>query len=396
MKILKDSAIYLFGEMFAKALPFLLLPYLTRKLGVAGFGELAYYQTFFALLVIVFSLSQDGAVARYYYVYGKRNLHNVVYAGYVYTITIALFALIIAWAMHSLIMAAVVCAAAAQCVLAVQLSLRQCQKQAISYTIMQMSCGIIGSILTVMLLEWTDGLPVAKRFVALFVGNIMVSLSAAWYFFHHRSKSQPQWRKIWQSGQYVMAFGLPLLLHHGSGFIKGQLDRMVLYPLYPAEQIGIYAAGFQVAMILSVLLMSVNKALVPYYYQAIKDGSLDALKVRRFAKLSMVLALVPAGVGFLLPESLFLWFLGDKYIGVKQYIVLFLVGFGLTMPYFILVNYLFYYGRNTKISAVSMLSAVGYLIVLMLTAPLGTVWTPWAMIAGNAVILPLLFRQVKP
>ena len=41
MKILKDSAVYLLGELFAKALPFLLLPYLTRKLGAAGFGELS-------------------------------------------------------------------------------------------------------------------------------------------------------------------------------------------------------------------------------------------------------------------------------------------------------------------------------------------------------------------
>ncbi len=54
MKILKDSFIYLFGELFAKALPFLLLPYLTRKLGVAGFGELSFYQTVFSLLVIFF------------------------------------------------------------------------------------------------------------------------------------------------------------------------------------------------------------------------------------------------------------------------------------------------------------------------------------------------------
>ena len=85
MKLLKDSLIYLLGELAAKALPFLLLPYLTRKFGAAGYGDLSYWQTLLSLLVIVFSLSQDGALTRYFYVYGKRNLPGVMLAGYGYT-----------------------------------------------------------------------------------------------------------------------------------------------------------------------------------------------------------------------------------------------------------------------------------------------------------------------
>ena len=41
--LLKDSLIYVVGEMTAKAVPFLLLPYLTRVLGTKGFGDLSYY-----------------------------------------------------------------------------------------------------------------------------------------------------------------------------------------------------------------------------------------------------------------------------------------------------------------------------------------------------------------
>ena len=65
--ILKDSVIYLIGEIVAKIFPFLLLPYLSRKLGVNGFGELSYYQTILSLLIIIISFSQEGAVTRYFY-----------------------------------------------------------------------------------------------------------------------------------------------------------------------------------------------------------------------------------------------------------------------------------------------------------------------------------------
>jgi|GEM_PF-5745343 len=53
MSLIKDSSIYLIGELSAKCVPFLLLPYLSRKLGVEGFGELSYYQTFLALFVML-------------------------------------------------------------------------------------------------------------------------------------------------------------------------------------------------------------------------------------------------------------------------------------------------------------------------------------------------------
>ncbi|MDE3988981.1 oligosaccharide flippase family protein, partial [Glaesserella parasuis] len=101
MKVIKDSAIYLFGELVSKSIPFLLLPYLSRKLGVEGFGELSYYQTFLALFAIFIGLSQDGAVARYFYRYGKRSLDLVVTTGYAYTITIGALGLIACWVAKS-------------------------------------------------------------------------------------------------------------------------------------------------------------------------------------------------------------------------------------------------------------------------------------------------------
>ena len=62
MSLIKDSSIFLIGELSAKCVPFLLLPYLSRKLGVEGFGELSYCQTFLALFVIFIGLSQDVGV----------------------------------------------------------------------------------------------------------------------------------------------------------------------------------------------------------------------------------------------------------------------------------------------------------------------------------------------
>ncbi|OAM31109.1 MULTISPECIES: oligosaccharide flippase family protein [Eikenella] len=396
MKILKDSLIYLIGEMLAKAMPFLLLPYLTRKLGTAGFGELSYYQAAFSLLLIGFGMSQDGAVTRYYYVYGQRNLHSVVYAGALYTAAAALFGLLAAWQLRSLPLAAVVCAAAAQTALATQLSLRQCRKQALSYTAIQFGSSLFTTVLTVWLLEMSADYPVERRFLALFAGNALVSLAAYGLYRRGAGRLGFSRRRVRQALGYILAFGLPLVVHHAGNYVKGQFDRVVIYQGYSAATLGVYSAGYQTASVLGVLLLALNKATVPYYYQALRSGKITAATVRRWSLLSLAAAPLPALVAWLLPERWFLWLLGAQYAGVHHYICLFLLGFGLMVPYYLQVNYLFYHAQNRRIAFTSLLSAGGYLLVLLLTARVGIAWVPLAMIAGNVLIFPILFRQVKP
>lgn len=397
-KIIKDSVIYLIGEIIAKTMPFLLLPYLTRRLDIAGFGELSFYQTLCSLLVILFSLSQDAAVARYFYVYGKRNLLRVVQAGYLYTFCSTLLALSYAYWTQSLILAIVILTAATQSLFHVQLTLRQCQKHALAYIILQLAVGIGSSLLTITLLEITNQYPLIMRFTALLLTYSLVTLLAYRHirntqFAHQSVRFHP---KRWLlSGSYILSYGIPLLLHNLSGFTKGQLDRIFIYQHYTTQQLGIYAAALQLALVINVLLAALNKAILPHYFQAIQQQRLNARTIRCWALWSLSIVPLPALIAYWLPESFFLWILGKQYIGVHYYICLFLLGFALALPYYLLVNFLFYYGRNKQISLISVLSTLIYLVVLWLATSIHIQWIPFALIAGSLSILPLLFYYVR-
>lgn len=395
MKILKDSAVYLLGELFAKALPFLLLPYLTRKLGAAGFGELSYYQTVLSLLALAFGLSQDGAITRYFYFYGKRNLPNVLRTGGLYTLALTLLGLLFAWWRQSWILGFVVLTAGSQTLLGTQLAWRQCQKRALPYVAIQISSSALSAVLTVLLLECTAYQPVAMRFAALCSVNFAVA-AAAYCWANQKQPAHFTRRRALYSLRYILAFGLPLLLHHASGFVKGQLDRIIIYRMYSAAELGVYAAALQLAGILSIILMAVNKATVPYYYHAIEQKKITARRVRRWAWIGFCAAPLFAAAVWCMPESWFVWFLGAQYIGAHHYIVFFTLGYALTIPYYLLVNYLFYFGKNSLISSISLLSAAIYLLILFAVAQLGMAWLPWAMVAGNLAILPILYYFVRP
>lgn len=393
MKVIKDSAIYLFGELVSKSIPFLLLPYLSRKLGVEGFGELSYYQTFLALFVIFIGLSQEGAVARYFYRYGKRSLHLVVTTGYAYTITIGALGLIACWIAKSEIMFYLVLSSIFQVFLAVQLSIRQCQKQALPYTLIQLGSAITNAVFTVFMLEIYETALVEKRIIAVLCSNIFIAVLA--YIIYKRKTAT----KIFSIGQYklalwyVIAFGFPMIFHHGSFFIKGQLDRIFIYHRFSEADLGLYAMGAQIASILSVVILAVNKALVPYLFERLKQGTVTLKHLQKWAMYSLFIVPIPSLITLLIPEQLFLWLLGEQFQGVKYYVALFLLSTSLIIPYLFLVNYLFYHGKTKQISYCSVLSTGIYLIALGGLMFTEISYIPWASVLSSVIILYVLGKS---
>ena len=396
MKVLKDSFIYLIGELFAKSLPFLMLPYLTRKLGPDGFGELSYYLTTLALFGIFVGLSQDGAVTRYFYFYGKKALNTVVKAGYLFNILISGLLLVGCWWFKSEIMAYIVLATMFQSFVSVQLALRQCQKQPFKYITIQIILSLTNVVFTVAALEYFTQDLVAYRILAIVVANfttfIIASLILGDLF---KNEFKLTWNRLRLGFLYIFSFGLPLILHQSSFFIKGQLDRIFIYQQYSKAELGIYSAGVQVAAVIPIVLMALNKAIVPYYYQGLKENSLTVEKIKKYTLLSLPICLLPALVGWLLPEQVYVWFLGQGYSESKYYTVLYLLGFGVNLPYLLLVNYFFYYGRNLLISKITFFSSVIYLICMFFLIKKGIEFIPFALVSSNIVMIICLCMNLK-
>lgn len=395
MKALKDSAIYLIGELAAKSIPFLLLPYLSRKLGVEGYGQLSYFQTYLALFIIIVGLSQEGAVARYFYFYGKRSLNLVVNMGYLYTLIVGSVIFIACLVFNSEIMAYLALAAIFQSFLAVQLSIRQCQKQVIPYTIIQLFSAILGAVLTVVILELYQTDLVEKRFLALLLSNLTAFLVAYFIYRNKATLKAFSFSKYKSAMFYVLGFGLPLILHHASLFLRGQLDRVFIYHKFSEAELGIYAMGAQIASILTILILAVNKATVPYVYEGLKKKTITLSKIYKWTVLSFLIVPIPALIALILPEDVILWVLGQQFIGTKYYIVLFLLSVSLMIPYLLLVNYLFYHGKNKMISYCSALSTLIYVVALIALTFTKIEYVPYASIIGAVAILPILYFMTK-
>lgn len=383
------------GELFAKLLPFLLLPYLSRKLGVAGFGELSYYQTFLSISLLILSLNQEGAVARYFYFYGKRSVYLIVHAGYIYSLVVCMIMLGVCLFFQSSILYYIVLASLFQNFLNVQLIIRQSEKNALAYSIIQFLSGLLTVIFTIVLLEIFNHNLVEKRIIAILLANFLVFIIAYLLYAKKYQIKKFSFSQYKLGFAYILGFGLPLILHNASNLLRGQLDRIFIFHQFSEKELGLYAMGASVASIASVGIQAINRATVPYYYENLKQGKLNINKIKQWALMSLIFVPIPAIIIWLIPENLFVWLFGQEFFGTKYYMMMFLIATTLSIPYLILVNYLFYYGKNQWISTCSILTTVVYVLSLLLLMNYPIEYVPLASIVGAVVILPVLWVMIK-
>ena len=156
-----------------------------------------------------------------------------------------------------------------------------------------------------------------------------------------------------------------------------------------------YAAGVQIAAVLPIIFMALNKAIVPYYYQGLKEGTLNVAKIKRYTLYTMPFGIIPALIGYFLPEYFYLWFLSEDYGSSKYYAVMYLIGYGANLPYLMLVNYFFYNGHNLIISKMTLASAIVYLILLYFFSLFGIEYIPFSLIFSNLILILIMWRFLK-
>ena len=393
--LLKDSLIYVVGEMTAKAVPFLLLPYLTRVLGTTGFGDLSYYLSLTAFIVIAMSLSQNGALTRYFYVYGRHGLGNILLAGGLYSVGVLLIGTAISWLLHSELLFYCFFTAFLQTLIQNQLALRQCQKRPFSYLTIQLGLALGNLLWTLLIFQFFAGDTtdkVAQRLIAIILAHgftFVAALAWAKYQFAIKFRFTPKRLKLGLG--YILTLGLPLLLHGLSYTIKGQLDRVLIHQRFNSHELGIYSAGVQVASSLTIVIMAVNSALVPHLYERLKSQRMTVMQLHRLFWLSLMVPVMLTAMAWAMPSSLMAWLLGSDFAQSQYYVVMFVLAFSLIIPYLLLVNFLFYHAKSAQISLCSVISTVVYLVALWVLSGVSLAVVPYATIISGVVILPLLY-----
>jgi O-antigen/teichoic acid export membrane protein len=380
MKIIHAGAIYAAGNLASAAIPFALLPLLTRVLTTAEFGHVVAFSLLVAMCTPFAGLGIHGAIGVAWFNRSREELPDFVGAAIVVGIASTLFtALCVAMILTAAPLLApgfstlwgtlAALTAGASILLQGRLALWQSQQRPLANAVLQFVASALNvglSLVGVLIL----GLGAEGRNGGIALSACLMALTAiallVW-------SNQARWSLRRDHVKALLLFGVPLIPHGLSGVLIGTADRWIVSGRLGAEALGLYGAGAQLGLVMAVLADAFVKAYCPWLYARLASTDpQDKYRVVGAIYISIPVFLVVAAVlGFALYLTSNL-LLGPQYRAATVVLPWFMLGGAFTGIYYCTTNLFFFSGRTSLLALATTASAgAGMLLIWMLARALG-------------------------
>nr|WP_082708438.1 oligosaccharide flippase family protein [Marinobacterium profundum] len=387
--LVSGIGVYFISGIMTAAIPFVLLPILTRYLEPEEYGEVAVFHVWVSLLGALCGLSVHGAAGRKYFDYKKPDSEIGEFIGSCLILLIVsssvLFLLVAFFSqgLSELIglsefwLLIGIPFAFSSFLIQLRLGQWQVRKEAKKFGLFQVLYGLSNMLLSlqlVVVLFWgVDG-----RLSGLTV-SILVFGVLAYFFLKKDGLVEIVWRPVLI--MEAVRFGIPLIPHIIGAFLLLTIDRALISTVLGLEQAGYYMVAVQLSMILSVLMDAVNKAYVPWLYERLnRNKGSDKFLIVKITYWYYLFLMFISAVFFIWGDGIVVFFAGEKYAvssSIVPWIVLAQVFRGM---YLMVTNYIFFVRRTAVISLITFsFGSLNVFLVLFFMKLFGLIGAAWAL-----------------
>jgi O-antigen/teichoic acid export membrane protein len=367
--LLRSSGVYAFSNVINRAIPFLLLPVLTRYLSPEDFGKAAMFTVAVNLALPFVGVSTDSAIGRQYFERDRIDLPRyVTNCLYILIITAILWLLVTLLVPDRLAAAldlpsswiwSIVLVAASRFIVNTVLVLWQVQNRTVpyaAYSLLQTALTFGLSIVFIVPLGYGWEGRVLAEIISV-TGLALAGLALLWRGGWIRSGLD------WGYIGHALTFGGWIIPHVYGSVLIVTADRFFLTNLFGVDEMGLYTAAAQIASIVLVVAQSFNLAWSPWAYARLKanePGALAALvRVRRlFYAGIIVLALLLT----LSASLLFTLLVGPGFAGGAKFAFWLTIGQAFMAMYQVTVTPVFFANKTHLLGIISV--SVGLASVL--------------------------------
>lgn len=365
-----STGIYTLTQTINSAIPFLLMPILTRYLTPTDYGIVAMFGVLLSFAAPFTGLSIQGAIARQYYdrdeVDMPRYVSNCILILLSSTLIVGVVFYLLAEPISRISsfpmqwMWAVIIVSAAQFINHINLTLWQVQVKPIPYGIYQIAQTIVNLGFTLWFVVGL-GMDWQGRIQAQVIAFGAFAVFGLFLLYHNG------WIRLKVNKDYIknaLNFGVPLIPHALSGTIKTMVDRVMITSMVSVASTGLYSVGFQIGMIIGIFEDAFNKAYVPWLYERLKRNQYNEkiMIVKLTYAYFVVIICLGLALGIIAPWFLS-FFVGSQFAGSGQFVLWISVGFAFDGMYKMVVNYIFYVRKTYILAWVTFSTALVSIVV---------------------------------
>jgi O-antigen/teichoic acid export membrane protein len=375
--LLTGSATYLVSNLLSAAIPFLLLPVLTRYLAPVQYGQVAIYQTLLAAVVAFIGLTANGAAAVKYYENDVTAIELKYFVGSCFLVlagTTAMALLIAAiflgplstWLgleAHWIFLSVVV--ACATFTVSMRMTQWQIRKQAARYGGFQVANSLTNMLLSLILVVGLQQ-GAQGRILGLSIAPLCFA-ALALFLLYREGLLGFTWRPVHL--REIATYGIPLIPHSVGYFLLASFDRLVINAQLGEAKVGAYMAAAQLASGLGLVFDAINNAYVPWLFERLKRNQTEEKRqIVRGTYFYFLLLAVVVALGFTIAPAAVLLVAGERYADGAQVISWLVLGWVFHGMYLMVTNYVFF-SKRTLLLSMSTVTAglvnIGLLLILV-------------------------------
>lgn len=359
-RLLANALVYTLSNVACAAIPFLMLPLLTRVLTPHEYGTVAMFSVAVSFFSALTGLSVHGAVAMRFFERDTLDFPRFVATCLAILAASTVGVLAVVWLalpwlkaltqLPGLWLAAAVLVSCAAFVVQIQLAIWQSAKQPWRYGALRLFQALVdaaGSLALVLAagLAWQGRLGgIAFAAIAAAVAAGILLARGGWLRF-------PPSRAL---AANALRFGVPLVPHALGGLLTSMLDRVLITNMVGIDSTGVYMVALQIGMVLGLLTDSFNRAFAPWLIESLRsnDERRDIVIVR-FTYGYFVAVLLGAVLVGLAAPALLSVLVGDRFVVAAPMVLYTMLGYAFGGMYYMVTNYVFFAGLTGRLAIVT-------------------------------------------
>ena len=394
---IRHSFNYISSTVVVKLVSLLLLLFLTHFLSTYEYGKLSVFLSVFSVLLILFSLGSSGAVSRYYYEknndFGKflfSTLVLLILAGILFFICMFIFN-------NSLgniigVSGAIILWAALSALFFVYFEIFKSFLQASKKSFLLSKLMVVKSIaIFILSIIFTSRL-YEQKFYGTIYAFFIVSLVLA-FFSLYKMYRVAVFKFRFRYAKYLLAFGIPVVFHLIASYILNSFDQIMINSLIGSSQTGLYSLAYNIGMMVQLLVMGLNQAWVPMFYEFIVEKRWE--KINNLARyISIIISIFSLLLVFVVPYFLKL-IIPEKFLGAFEIIPVVVIGFLFQFLYVLNVNYVFYKKETFNIAFITVFVSVVNISLNFIFIPrFGAIAAAWTTVISYFILFLSHFINV--
>lgn len=400
-RLLKNSGIYVSGNIIQKASEFIFLPLWTRFLTPSEYGIVGTLTAYNSLLLPIITMNLYNYISLSYFEQldnsekQKESISSIVLLQIFYSIIIFFILLFLGYIFWEQRISTqipfypyipyLLLTALFSSLLRIPLTIFQAEQHSKKYVITQYSIFLLNFISSLIFIV-TLKMGAEGYFLSVFLANFIVGIITITIIFKKWFILKIDWTAVKTS----IIYGLPLVPRNIAASISRSVDRIIQERYIPLNILGHYSLGFKISSIIDNIVTSVTLAWMPEYFRLRSSKNYKSQKINEYFQYYVVslgfvclllILFIDIVIKLLFPSTYF-----DSIIYIRPITFgLFINGIGrfLVMP-------LFYNKQTQKLLLISVIGSTSSLLLNLLFIPkIGAIASAWITILIQSIIVIL-------